>query len=62
MTFHKCVLCDQLVIPEVLGDGKTLWYGGHNPAPLRLTGKCCRKCNETKVIPTRLAALERRPK
>lgn len=61
MVLHTCILCNQLVTPEVLGPG-SLWYEGHNPFPLRSTGRCCKRCNETKVIPTRLASLERKPK
>ena len=38
MVLHTCVLCNQLVTPEVLGPGP-LWYEGHNPFPLRSTGR-----------------------
>lgn len=38
-----CVLCEDFIE-----------FYGNNPAPLRKRGKCCDKCNATKVIPERL--------
>jgi hypothetical protein len=28
---------------------------GHNPAPVKTSGRACDSCNETKVIPARIA-------
>jgi len=28
---------------------------GHNPSPLKNEGRCCAGCNDTKVIPHRIA-------
>ena len=39
-----CVLCDKPITDDKYG---------HNPAPLA-EGKCCSRCNDTKVIPTRM--------
>lgn len=39
----KCCLC-----------GKNFIGWGNNPYPLKRDGLCCNKCNNEKVIPTRL--------
>jgi len=39
-----CVLCEEMC------DCKY----GHNPEPLKDNGRCCDKCNQTKVIPARI--------
>jgi hypothetical protein len=43
-TFNKCVLCFK----------KDCVGYGNNPAPLRMKGKCCDKCNFEKVLPFRM--------
>lgn len=42
----KCILCENQIDeqPKV----------GHNPEPIISKGRCCTKCNDTKVIPLRL--------
>ena len=49
-----CCLCDQEVDVQPHG-----WAGGHNPEPLASgeDKRCCTACNETRVIPARLALL-----
>jgi hypothetical protein len=42
----KCVLC-----------GVKFSEWGNNPSPLASKGECCNVCNDTKVIPARIAAL-----
>jgi hypothetical protein len=32
---------------------------GHNPAPVRLEGRCCDDCNSIEVIPARLDRLRK---
>lgn len=50
----RCCLCEVLLYP---------WYPGaagygHNPDPLGEEGdRCCDNCNDTRVIPARLAKL-----
>lgn len=41
----KCCICDELILNEY----------GNNPWPVKDTGKCCNICNETEVIPARIA-------
>lgn len=41
-----CVLC-----------GAQFYGFGNNPAPLTEKGQCCDTCNDTKVIPARMAGL-----
>ncbi len=45
-TNTKCSICD-----------KTLQDIGHNASPVN-DGRCCTKCNFTKVIPARLELLD----
>ncbi len=40
----RCVLCGAKIDDRF----------GHNPAPLKNSGRCCSSCNDTKVIPARL--------
>lgn len=47
----KCCICDEEI--EVVGD----WDQGHNPYPVSDKGRCCGACNDTAVIPARLAAV-----
>lgn len=42
----KCVLCNKMF---------SEW--GNNPAPLRIKGSCCDKCNVEKVIPERMKGM-----
>ena len=55
----KCSICDNEIDfqyhPET---GEVMWREGHNAQPLT-NGRCCTECNETKVIPTRLACRDR---
>jgi hypothetical protein len=44
----KCCLCKKVI--EVKGT----WKEGNNAMPLK-EGRCCDKCNNTKVLPARLA-------
>jgi hypothetical protein len=47
----KCVLCGK--------ECENKW--GNNPQPLK-SGKCCNKCNSTKVIPARIKMFYKRTK
>ncbi len=44
----KCVICGEHIHNE--------W--GQNPSPLKPSGKCCKVCNDTYVLPARLKALK----
>ena len=46
MKNYKCVICKQ----EFTG-----W--GNNPQPVKDSGRCCDKCNDTRVIPYRIMQL-----
>lgn len=46
----KCSIC-QLDI-----DVKPYWDSGHNAEPVN-SGRCCTQCNDTVVIPARLAII-----
>ena len=45
----NCSICKNPI--EVQANG---WEGGHNAFPLS-NGKCCTNCNDTEVIPMRMA-------
>lgn len=51
---EKCCLCKGDLAEQ--GDH---WQGGNNDEPI-MVGQCCDVCNDTKVIPVRLAALSAR--
>lgn len=46
----RCCICDQ-PIEVVLG-----WAEGHNAQPVE-NGRCCGPCNDTFVIPARIAEM-----
>ena len=47
----KCCLCESEIQQDANG-----WAGGHNPEPLGQPGdRCCGRCNDRVVVPTRLA-------
>jgi len=43
---QNCVICHQ-----------SFQGRGHNPFPIEEEGRCCEGCNDTKVIPHRIALL-----
>ena len=43
----KCKICKDEILPDPDG-----WAGGHNAEPV-VKGKCCGKCNNLIVIPSR---------
>ena len=45
----KCVICKQEITADLYG-----WEGGCNAEPVK-EGKCCYKCDQTIVLPARLA-------
>jgi len=49
-----CVLCGRVIEKEAFG-----WDKGHNAYPIN-EGRCCAACNDTKVLPARLAEWMRR--
>lgn len=50
----KCSICDGPIDIHTNG-----WKYGHNAQPVN-NGRCCTDCNNTVVIPTRLAGLRKR--
>ena len=56
----KCSLCRDEIDKQVNPiTGKVFWEDGHNAEPLS-SGRCCSICNDTKVIPARIANISRR--
>ena len=49
----KCSICNDY-IDVMMVDGERGWDDGHNAEPVN-GGRCCNKCNDDVVIPTRLA-------
>lgn len=47
----KCCICKKEIDVQPHG-----WAKGHNAEPV-MTGRCCTSCNDTVVIPTRIATL-----
>lgn len=50
---RPCSICGKPILP--IGT----WLLGHNAAPVN-SGRCCNVCNDTVVIPTRIASLYRK--
>ena len=48
-----CSICTS-AIDELIVDGEVAWSDGHNAEPVN-QGRCCSECNDTVVIPSRLA-------
>ena len=53
----KCCLCGKEIEKKYSPDGKLVWDQGNNAQPLK-NGRCCDKCDMTKVIPTRLRMIQ----
>ena len=49
-----CVICEGPIDWQRRPDGTVFWKYGHNADPVA-DGKCCTKCNETLVVPERIA-------
>lgn len=52
MKKERCVICEELI--------KDI-YDSNNPWPIRDHGACCRICNDTKVVPARIAEAMAQP-
>ena len=50
----KCIICKQEIEKHYDNEGKVYWSEGHNAEPIA-SGRCCDKCNDTQVIPIRIA-------
>ena len=44
-----CSICAGPIVAEPISG----WAGGHNAEPVN-SGRCCRECNDTVVLPMRL--------
>ena len=51
-----CSICTQPIDKQRTEDGTVYWEGGHNSEPVN-QGRCCTNCNDTVVIPARLAQI-----
>jgi len=51
----KCSICTADIMPVRQGVGG-LWYDGHNAEPVT-DGRCCSDCNDSAVIPARIAQI-----
>jgi hypothetical protein len=58
MTQLKCCICGKEIEKEYNNKGEMVWDEGNNPFPVKLSGRCCRNCDETIVIPARLLPKE----
>jgi len=60
MNFKRCCLCGGLIDKQKNPlTRQVFWDDGHNAEPLS-SGRCCSICNDTKVIPARIANISRR--
>ena len=50
----KCSICGKEIPIETSG-----WSEGNNAQPIN-NGRCCRECNNTKVIPERIKRMKNR--
>ncbi len=48
-----CCICNSPIEAEFTEDGDAYWLDGHNAEPVA-EGRCCGKCNDNIVIPSRL--------
>ena len=48
-----CCICSKPIEAEFTEGGAAYWTDGHNAEPVA-EGRCCDKCNDNIVIPTRL--------
>ena len=48
-----CSICDNDIEHEISPNGN-VWNLGHNAEPIRHDQRCCTKCNDDVVIPTRM--------
>ena len=48
----KCCLCNKEIVANAIG-----WDRGNNAEPIK-SGRCCDKCNLTKVIVKRIANMK----
>lgn len=55
MTDDKHMLCS-ICGNQIAAEGT--WLGGHNAEPIN-EGRCCRRCNDTVVIPARVLQIYR---
>ena len=46
---NKCVICNKKIVADEHG-----WEGGCNAEPVA-SGQCCKRCDDTIVLPARLA-------
>ena len=51
----KCCICHGEIEKKV-HNGEVYWETGHNAEPIQ-EGRCCDKCNDSIVIPVRIARL-----
>ena len=54
----KCCLCGMDIEKQYDDEGNCFWDTGHNAEPLVKDGRCCGKCNDTKVIPRRIVMMQ----
>ena len=58
---RRCDICGGHIEPlRNPKTGEVVWEGGHNAQPI-MDGRCCDGCNQTQVIPARMAMLMLKP-
>ena len=50
----KCSICTSQIDKQYTPQGECFWDQGHNAMPIS-SGRCCTKCNDTEVVPLRMA-------
>lgn len=54
-----CSICNGEIDPQINpATGEVFWTQGHNAEPIN-NGRCCTTCNTTKVVPTRIANMQK---
>ena len=55
-----CVICKGEIEPHKNAEGVVYWTEGHNAEPVIKNGRCCDRCSDIVVIPTRMGIASRR--
>ena len=51
-----CSICGYGIESHYTPAGEVYWTKGHNAQPVN-DGRCCDTCNDTRVLPARMAAI-----
>ena len=54
LPIHKCCICEETIDIQTNSKGEIAWTAGHNALPIK-NGRSCTICNDSVVIPQRIA-------